>query len=466
MLPDKLAFVDVETTGGSPTQNKIIEIGILRVENNKVVKTYETLLNPQQPVPPFISSMTGIASTDLEEAPTFRDVMQEIYELLEGCTFVAHNVKFDYSFVRSEFRRQDYGFSSPLMCTAQLSRKLFPEHTRHNLDVIMERFNLSCAKRHRAFDDAKIMWDFYQTLTRDYAHERLHDVITTIMKGPSIPPQLSHDLFDTLPEQPGVYIFYGEQETPLYIGKSKNIRERVCAHFSNDFQKSIQMEIQSQIRDIQFIETVGNLGALLLESQLIKKNQPLLNKRLRQWKKATVLMERMQPGGYKTIEIVETDTITKDMLPSLIHVSKSKKSAKEMLTHLGDEYSLCPKLLGLEKTSSSCFQQKIGRCKGACIGKEQPVLYNMRFSNAFSKKRIPRWPFSGPIMISERDPFEQRMDAHVFDDWCYLGTATSEQELHDEVLPSERLFDYDLYMILKNHLKSEKSYAGLKVLAG
>ena len=241
-LPKKLAFVDIETTG-CRISDRIIEIGILRVENHKLIESYQTLLNPQCHIPEEIVELTGITPSQLEAAPTFYEVKKDIYSLLEDCIFVAHNVRFDLSFLKNEFKRWEISFSPKQICTVKLSRALYPEHRHHNLDSIIERFKFKVKNRHRAFDDAKVLWDFYSHLTKKLPKETLLLNLKKAMKRPSIPIKISEDILDSLPKSPGVYIFYGENRAPLYVGKSINIKDRVMSHFSSDHLSSKELNL-------------------------------------------------------------------------------------------------------------------------------------------------------------------------------------------------------------------------------
>jgi DNA polymerase-3 subunit epsilon len=169
-----LTIVDVETTGASAKMGRIIEIGVLRVEHGEVVRTYKSLINPGQPIPEFITGMTGIRERDVLAAPAFEEIADELLELFEGATFVAHNAPFDYSFLRAEFARLGYGFLLPRLCTVQLSRALYPEHKRHNLSALIDRFSFTCQSRHRAYDDAEVLWQFLQMLERTVPTEELN----------------------------------------------------------------------------------------------------------------------------------------------------------------------------------------------------------------------------------------------------------------------------------------------------
>lgn len=154
------AIVDVETTGGSATWHRVIEIGVIRVENGRVVREYNTLVNPETSIPSFITHITGITSSAVEDAPVFFDIYEDLLDLFHDAVFVAHNAGFDYNFIRSEFLRIGVPFVMPKLCTVRLSRALFREYARHDLSSIIERFSLSCENRHRAYDDAKVVWDF------------------------------------------------------------------------------------------------------------------------------------------------------------------------------------------------------------------------------------------------------------------------------------------------------------------
>lgn len=157
-----LVFIDIETTGMGPQNSRVLEIGALRVENGKVTKTYKQLINPGEPVPSFITRLTGITSADVAGAPLFHEVAAELTELFRGAVFVAHNVSFDYSFIKAEFDRIGLLFAQDRMCTVRLSRKLYPGQRSHRLDEVIRIHGYSVTNRHRAYDDAEILYKFYQ----------------------------------------------------------------------------------------------------------------------------------------------------------------------------------------------------------------------------------------------------------------------------------------------------------------
>ncbi len=460
MLPAALSFVDIETTGANPVSGRVIEIGILRVENNEVVKTYKTLINPHTYIDPFISNMTGITQDVLESAPTFEQIKDEILEILEGSVFVAHNVRFDYGFLRNEYRRFGQTFSFKHFCTVKLARLLYPGHARYNLDTIIERFNIICENRHRAFDDANVLWEFYQKSIQQVPGDLFERAVNLALKRPTIPLGISADVLDSLPQSPGVYLFYGENDMPLYIGKSVNIHDRVLSHFSSDHVSSTEMKIAQQVTRIETIETAGELGALFLESTLVKKYQPLFNRKLRNARKLIALQKVITPEGYHTINQVNAHEITIEQLESIVGIFTSARQIKDCLYELAKQYSLCPKLLGLEKGKGECFSYHLEQCKGACVEKVTPLFYNLKFGEAFHKSRIKPWPFKGPILIKEKGEQEEHF---VVDKWCLIGNIKQPEDSLD-TLQQEYIFDFDLYKILRQFLHTEKNLQKIHTL--
>lgn len=171
-----LAFVDLETTGGSAAEHRITEIGVVVVNANGV-STWTTLVDPQQPIPPFIQQLTGITDAMVRGAPTFADIAGALFERLDGKLFVAHNASFDRGFLRAEFERAGIAFNPDVLCTVRLSRALFPRESRHGLDALIERHALAPSARHRALADADLIWQFWQKLHAVIPAEQLSEQI-------------------------------------------------------------------------------------------------------------------------------------------------------------------------------------------------------------------------------------------------------------------------------------------------
>lgn len=454
-----MTFVDVETTGTSFTRDRIIEIALIQVENGRVVNQFSSLVNPQRHVPESIFEMTGISKTELEFAPTFREVIQDVGELLADSIFVAHNAAFDYGFVKNEFRLLEKEYSAKCLCTVKLSRALFPRFKRHNLDSIIERFDISCESRHRALDDAKVMVEFLNKVVDQFPTDVLDAVFSRLLKRPTIPVGISEKLLNNLHEGPGVYIFYGNTGLPLYIGKSINVKERVLSHFAATSYSSTELSIASQVKDIDVIETAGELSALLKESELIKKMLPVYNKRLRNASKLYYLNAEINEDGYKTVSTSVTPS------DQVLGIFKTQKQLKETLTTVCEKHTLCKKLLGLEKTKSGCFASHLGKCKGACKGKEDPIMYNLRFDMAFLQTKVKSWPFDGAVVISEGENFL------LVEKWRYKAL---DEELLNDLKNGDALnfddgvFDLDSYKILSSYVfgKKQRSIQTLRSFLG
>jgi len=466
-----LAIVDVETTGTSPGYDRIIEVGVLKVKGGAVVDRFSTLVDPERSIPYHIESLTGITNKDLSGAPTFCDIKEELIQLLDGCVFVAHNARFDYGFLRNEFGREGIDFSARCLCTARLSRKLFPQERRHGLDSIIQRFGIACQNRHRALDDAQVLWEFLYLLKERVDASRLMTAIRELLKTTILPPQIEQSTVNSLPDCPGVYVFYGEDGSPLYVGKSVNIRNRVLSHFSGDCGSGKEMALYQQVRDIKAIRTSGELGALLLESHIIKELYPVYNRRSLSRRKLVMIKKVLTKENYLSVEVESLGRLSPSDLRDILGIFRTAKKAKEFLWSTAGEHELCPKIMGLEKGKGSCFYVGLGKCHGACAGKESAHSYNDRFMRAFATSGIRAWPFSGPILIEEKSGSTEG-EAFLVDQWCMVGSFKFDDTGAERFLPADYVFDYDSYKILMEHLlrpgKSARlrpiTYAELQIL--
>lgn len=447
---DTFSFVDVETTGTSASQDRVLEIGIIRVQNGEIVGSLNTLIDAGVYIPPEITGITGITEKDILNAPTFPDVADKVEELLKDSVFVAHNARFDHAFIKHEFRRLGLPFNPKTLDTVKLSRRMYPFLTRHNLDSIISFLNVKIEHRHRAYDDAYVLYEFLKRIHSEFPKEITDTVFKEFLKSPSLPQNISKEQINTLPETPGVYIMYGENDTLLYIGKSVDIRGRVLSHFYNDFDSQTDLKLNSTVRRVEALKTAGDMGASLLESHLIKTNLPIYNKALRKSKGILAAVE-VTKKGYLSIEIMPLSEIKHEEVSKILFVSNSNKQLLERIQDSAKEFKLCLKLLGLEKGSGRCFGCQIERCNGACIGEEPAFKYNTRFIEAFYKSKVKDWPFNGPIGIKEK--FEDMEEIHVINNWCLIGTVQNENDSVDEVLLKTPDFSWDNYKIINRFVK-------------
>ena len=264
------AFIDVETTGTKPLEDRVTEVAIIRFSANGNVEAWQSLVNPGIPIPAEIQALTGITNAMVRDAPSYFDVREDVRRLLEGAVFVAHNARFDYGFIKNEFRRLGESFTADVLCTVRLSRKLYPDDDGHGLDAIISRHRLSGFNRHRAMGDTEATAAFVGKASDDHTPEALKLAVKSLLKTPSLPAHLPATALADIPDSPGVYLFYGVNDLPLYIGKAKHLRERIRAHFSSDHMTPNDIRLSQEMRRIEWLPTAGEFSALLLEAQLVR----------------------------------------------------------------------------------------------------------------------------------------------------------------------------------------------------
>jgi DNA polymerase-3 subunit epsilon len=438
-----IVFVDLETTGATPTADRITEIGIVEVSEDGVSE-WSSLVNPETRISEFIERLTGISNAMVADAPPFDRIAEEVLGRLQGRLFVAHNARFDYGFLKNEFARTGLDFRATVLCTVKLSRRLYPQHRRHNLDALVERHGLRLADRHRALGDARLIWQFWQCLQREHAADELDAAIAQLTARPSLPPQLDAGLVDDLPEKHGIYLFYGETDLPLYIGKANNIKDRVLAHFRADHAAAKEMELSLQVKRIDWIETGGELGALLKEATLVKQLQPSYNRRLR--RNDELCTWRLEPGGDElqpTLAMLADVDVGRD--DGLFGLFKSRREAERVLREIADEHGLCHALLGIEKVRAGkpCWSHQLKKCRGACVGNERRPIHDARLLAALARIRLAVWPQPGAVGVREGESL------HVLDAWRYLGSARDDEELRRLLELPLPPFDADVYKVLR-----------------
>jgi len=456
MYDRPLVFLDLETTGATATHDRITEVGIVEVENGRFVREWSSLVNPGMSIPPAIQALTGISNAMVAGAPRFEEIAREVWEAIDGRVLVAHNARFDYGFLKNEFRRLGKTFSAPVLCTVKLSRKLFPQHARHNLDSLMTRHGIDCEARHRALGDARVLWQLAQQWRADPGETAVLEATAKLLKTATVPAGLPDNAFEHIPEGPGVYLFYGERDVPLYVGKSISLRTRVMSHFSGDHRVNKDMRIAAEVKRIDWIETAGELGALIEEARLVKKLSPVHNRQLR---RAAELCAWHWPAqdAARPPQLVSARDLTGGEFGDLYGLFRSRRAAIEALRELAAEHQLCHGLLGLEKRDGPCFAWQIKRCRGACAGVETAEAHALRLAAALAKLRVRAWPFPGRIGIRETAAGGERCELHVLDQWCHLGTVRSEEELRELQEGAPRpLFDLDTYKILTRYLLNGK----------
>jgi len=447
------AIIDIETTGGSPRLEKITEVAIYLHDGKEITGEYVSLVNPERNIPYFITSLTGITNEMVENAPRFFEIAKKIVELTEGRTFVAHNAGFDYSFIREEFKSLGFNFKRNLLDTVTLSRKLLPGHKSYSLGNICNDLNISINGRHRAAGDALATVKLFEILMeKDREINMGKQTIIKNSKTSKLNPKLNLDKISDIPEEPGIYYFYNEKGDLIYIGKSRNLLQRINTHLSNNTTNR-SMEMRDQIADIDWETTGSELIALLKESSEIKKNKPHYNRAQRRTSFQWGIYSFDDDKGYINFRFGPLE-----LNDSPVSVFSSKERTRAKLESMVEKFNLCQKLCGLYESAGECFHHQVGICKGACCGKESVREYNI-----WASKATEQFVFSSRnfFIIDKGRSDNERCAVKIFNGKYYgfgyfdineIGFGLT--AVHECIRPSND--NRDIQVILKQYLKTNR----------
>ncbi|MCX7945453.1 MAG: exonuclease domain-containing protein [Hydrogenophilus sp.] len=461
-LPSPLVLLDLETTGPHPERDRIIEIALTRYENDQITLRWHTLINPGISLPPLIREIVGLTDADLATAPSFCTVAPQLLTHLAGATLAAHNVRFDYGFLKNSFARCGISFTAPLFCTVKFAKALEPQHHKHGLDALIARHHLTSPARHRAVNDVAVLEQYLALALSHHPPEQLLRARRAAMKHPARPVGLSEGALEAVPEVPGVYLFYGDNDLPLYIGTSKTLRSRVHAHFSPAQQRALDHEIARQIRRLDWIETAGPLHAQLLENELVKTLHPRYNKQLRPHQDTLALL----PTGIGTpqlrlvhLSVHHTDPRT--WLGRAFGLFPDSEKAERALKTIAHKHALCSLRLGWEPSHRQCCTAyQLGRCRGVCAGQETLLEHDQRLLEALRQLPPHPWPYAAPILIGETAPQRRSSFWLLVDHWCLLARFSNYPDPAEVTVAYQTAsyrFDRDIYHILKTHLTPSPS---------
>lgn len=447
MFEGPVVFVDIETTGGSYRTSRVLEVAAIRVENGEITDEFSTLINPAAYVPRAITALTGITDEDVVDAPSFDTIADRFMEICEGAIFVAHNVRFDYSFLKAELAAVGILFQPKLLCTVRLSRALYADRQGHSLAKLIERHNIPFHNRHRALDDARAIYLFSNIAFSEHGAEAFAEAVNRQLKTQSLPPNLDQKELADVGNGPGVYVFEDENHQPIYVGKSVTLKKRIMSHFTDTTSK--ELKISQNVHHIRTIPTANELAALILESKMVKQLQPIFNRQLRRVTNYAMLVKN-DADAYATINVVSGRPTEEAPLEKVYGLYETRTKAKHRLDEMTRTFSLCPKLMGLEKSKNACFSYSLGRCKGACVGKEDPERYNQRFETALMHSKLERWPYGSAVAV----PIGEEGSGVLIDQWIVQGFYSPETDHELESIDAN--FDVDEYKIVRRFLRENK----------
>ncbi len=445
------AIIDVETTGSSPFNGKITEIAIFIYNGSEIIDSFVTLVNPECSIPWNITSITGITNEMVETAPKFYEIAKKIVEITANSTFVAHNVSFDYSFVREEFKRLGYDYKRKTLCTVSLSRKLIPGLRSYSLGNICQDLNITIEGRHRAGGDALATVKLFGKILKQ--NESVNHDLFSSRRG-----NLTEEIIASIPGKCGVYYLYDSKGDLIYIGKSKNIHQRVITHLNNRLTKKA-MELSERIVSVSHEVTGSELVALLLESEEIKSNQPYFNRSLRRSANNFGIFSFEDEKGYLHLQVKKIEDSDFPLTSFNFY-----QEAVEYLHTEAEKHSLCKTLCHLDDRTTACFNSGFGVCLGACDGKELPETYNVRVQEV-----IKAWLFHSPnFFILEKGKYMEETAVVKISQGKYIGygfisndtTVTDYDTLNDCV--RVRKDNWDARTIIKSYLK--KNFRMIKII--
>ncbi|MGF1925895.1 MAG: exonuclease domain-containing protein [Bacteroidia bacterium] len=371
------AIVDIETTGGYAAQHGITEIAIIVHDGNEVVSRFQTLINPHQFIPSYIQALTGIDDEMVATAPEFRAVSAEIYSLLHDKVFVAHNVNFDYSFIKHHLAACGYDLNCKKLCTVRLSRKLFPGLPSYSLGKLCASLAVPLNNRHRADGDASATAIILKMLIEKDTEGLIADTLKRSSKEQTLPPNLQKSEIEKLPNTPGVYYFKDQKGKVIYVGKAKQLKKRVCTHFTGHNISSQRQAFLRSIYHVDYQSCGTELMAFILEATEIKKLWPENNSAMKRFEQKYSLYHFEDQNGYIRLGI---DKYRKN--GSVLYSFNNLLEGHQLVRSMVADHQLCEKLCFIQTKKLACSGHEQGTCKGACVGNESTALYNFRVKRA------------------------------------------------------------------------------------
>lgn len=421
----RYAVVDLESTGGRPDRDKITEIAIVIHNGHEIIETFSSLINPGVTIPPMITSITGITQEMVDDAPPFYEVAKQVAMMTEHCVFVAHNVRFDYQFLREAFSDLGFTYTRPHICTVKMTRKAFPGLPSYSLGNLIRHFGISVKSRHRALDDALATAKLLEMILAE-EQDGLLTSVTRLTRSQQPPEHLPQDLYDRVPDACGIYYFYNQLREVIYVGKSKHIRQRLKEHLRAINGKAARLD--RDIADIEWVITGSELYAAVLESYEIRRLMPAINKAQRNRIFPAAIYMETTSGGYTRLKVGSRKEVA-----GLVNVYPSKRAARSVLEGAVDKFDLCWHLTLEHKPGKPCYRHHLGSCSGACVRDESPESYNERTTLAAASLSAE---LEGSFLLVDKGPDEGTKTCIQIEAGSFhaMGVVTTEGALHYDEL--------------------------------
>ncbi|WP_407428744.1 exonuclease domain-containing protein [Arcticibacter sp.] len=411
------AIVDIETTGGHASANGITDIAIVVYDGQTIVRRFHSLVNPGVPIPYFIQSLTGISNEMVQQAPPFHAIAAEVYEILRANIFVAHNVNFDYSFIKYHLSLAGYDLQCKKLCTIRLGRKIFPGMPSYSLGKLCHSLQIPATDRHRAAGDAEATTGLFRMLLSNDQEGHVGSFLNRRTSEQQLPPNLRKADIDSLPKTPGVYYFKDSKGSVIYVGKAVNVKKRVLSHFTGNKFGRQRQEFLKNVFSVSYRTCGTELMALILEAAEIKRLWPANNRAMKRYEPAFGLYAYEDQLGYVRL-VIDKKRKNAASLYSFNRISEGYS----LLQKLIHQFELCPHLCFVSR-KGICAEPVDGTaCRGACRGTEPSADYNTRAKEAISEMKATLPSF---LLIDSGRTHEEkgviRMNEGRFDGMGYVS---------------------------------------------
>lgn len=340
------AIVDVESTGGKFNEEGITEIAIYRFDGHEVVDQFASLVNPERPIDPYVTKLTGINNKMLVRAPKFFEVAKRIIEITQDTVIVAHNAEFDLRMLQLEFDRLGYEFNKTTLCTVEISQKLLPDAESYSLGKLVRSLGIPISNRHRATGDAIATVELFKLLLNKDLDKSIIQSSLKRKERLKLPPNLKR-LIDDIPSVLGVYYIYNNEDQIIYVGKSKNIKSQINRHFTKSTR--LDKQLRKEVQEIKFEKTGNELIAALKEHEAIISLKPKFNRKKRKRLFNHAISVKLDDRGFKTLHVIRVSTNKNHEL-----TFNSYKAATSFLERLVEHNEICPAKTSLELECERC----------------------------------------------------------------------------------------------------------------
>ena len=434
------AIVDIETTGGHASSGAITEVAIILHNGKEIEGKYQTLVNPEVRIPSYITALTGINNDMVRDAPVFSQVAPNIFSLLSNRVFIAHNVNFDYSFLKHNLQQSGYQWEAPKLCTVRMSKKIFPGYTSYSLGNICRALNIHISERHRASGDAEATVKLFSLLLENDNDGVLNTMLKKGSRESYLPLHLPVSDVDQLPHAAGVYYFHDQKHKIIYVGKAKDLRQRVTSHFSNNSLSRKKQELMRNVHRITFTLTGTEFTASILESLEIRKHWPQFNtsQKVLEFGFGLYMFEDQQ--GRKRLCI---DRLRKNSRP--LSRFGLLTDAHRSLWRLVKDHQLC---------AVSCFLQKDGicetDCRGVCRGEETVADYNRRVEEAVMhlQQELPSFAILEPGREADENTWLLMEDGRFYG----MGFLPAKQKIRNKEQLKDLLTPYTSNEFVRSYM--------------